>query len=98
MRYEINTKRSHKEFARERERYLQKDGPSRDAELDTVFRSIVPRQQLQVLDGTVGQSHLHVTCRLETHKREKTFHFMCKNIQRRQHTRHFLFTSTDIQS
>lgn len=72
-----NTKRSPKEFLGWRKPYLQEDGPSWDAELDTVFGGIVPRQQLQVLYSAVGQSRLHVTCGLERRGRrgEKKKHF-----------------------
>lgn len=41
--------------------YLQQDGAAGEAELDAVLGGVVPRQQLQVLDGAVGQRRLHVT-------------------------------------
>lgn len=40
--------------------YLEQDGASGDAQLDTVLWSVVPGQQLQVLNGAVGQRCLHV--------------------------------------
>lgn len=52
--------------------YLQKDGASRDTELDTVLGSVVPGQQLQVLYGTVGQRRLHVAGGLQERQKRRT--------------------------
>lgn len=41
--------------------YLQQDGATREAELHAVLWGIVPREELQVLYGAVGQWCLHVT-------------------------------------
>ena len=48
-------------------RYLQQYGPTREAELDAVLGGVLPGQQLQVLDGAVGQGRLHVASGLRKH-------------------------------
>ena len=58
--------------------YLQQDGPTREAELDAVLGGVVPREELQVLYGAVGQWRLHVTSGLET--REKDISLQLSNI------------------
>lgn len=51
--------------------YLQQDGASREAELDAVLGGVVPREELQVLYGAVGQRRLHVAGGLETGQRQR---------------------------
>lgn len=35
--------------------YLEQDGAPREAQLETVFGGVVPSQQLDVLNGAIGQ-------------------------------------------
>lgn len=53
--------------------YLQEDGATREAKLDTVLRSIVPWKELQVFYRAVGQWRLHVTGGLERREKAKGY-------------------------
>lgn len=82
--------------------YLQQDGATREAELDAVLWGIVPREELQVLYGAVGQWCLHVTGGLG--RREdislplsNIYSTYCIFKQSRRRKRHLFFPGSELE-